>query len=105
MRQTQALRCFTFTPDRSAPADLGAAIALGTLHGKYTDLRAQMRFIHHQADEIRSYVAATGLNVAKCDSKGLSVYPRADSSLIEEVMENSRTLWGLALPYYLYVSP
>jgi hypothetical protein len=63
-----------------------------------------MRFLHSEAASIRAYVEAHELTVTKCDFERKSSSFLVDTNSIEELLSQSDTLWGSALPYYLYVS-
>jgi len=63
-----------------------------------------MRYIHQQIEEITAFVKATDLHVIKCSYKGSSSPEIVEPIAIEDMLTRSRTLWGLALPYYVIVS-
>ena len=63
-----------------------------------------MRYLHYEADGIREYVSSHGLAVMKFDFEGRSESTFEGADAIEEMLKRSETLWGTALPYYLYIS-
>ncbi len=63
-----------------------------------------MRFIHKSADEICEYVTDRELIVLRCANDGRSSEVVVLTSAIMEMLKQSETLWGLALPYYLSIS-
>ena len=60
-----------------------------------------MRYIHQQADDIIAYIKVAGLELAKCSNNGASAPELAELRSVEDMFARSRTLWGLALPYYI----
>jgi hypothetical protein len=63
-----------------------------------------MRFIHHSAADIREYVENNGLRVVKRSSDGKSPLEIATPRAIDGMLEQSHSLWGLALPCFMSVS-
>jgi len=86
------------------PAVIGEDIDRGTRRGASTKQGGQMRYLHHGAEEIRKFIESLGLAVTKCDYANPSPPIAADASAIEDMLKQSETLWGAALPYYLSVS-
>jgi hypothetical protein len=60
-----------------------------------------MRYIHQQADNISAYIQTAGLQLTKCSNNGASPPEIVELSSVDDMLARSRTLWGLALPYYL----
>jgi hypothetical protein len=65
---------------------------------------ATMRYLHYEAGGIREYRGSLGLTVTRCDFEGRLPSIPADAGAVSEMLERSETLWGTALPYYLYIS-
>jgi hypothetical protein len=63
-----------------------------------------MRYIHHAADDIREYIENNGLCVVKRRRDGRPPLEVATPSTIGDMLEQSHTLWGLALPNFVSVS-
>jgi hypothetical protein len=63
-----------------------------------------MRYIHHGADDIREYIKNNRLWVVKRNCDGKPPLEVATPSAIDEMLEKSHPLWGLALPYFISVS-
>jgi hypothetical protein len=63
-----------------------------------------MRCLHAEAAGIREYVSLLGLAVTRCDFERKYPPTLADADACGEMLERSETLWGTALPYYLYIS-
>ncbi len=61
-----------------------------------------MRYIHQSAAEIRGYIESHSLNVMKCNNDGSSSAVPTTSDAIEEMLEQSQSLWGLSLPYFIW---
>ncbi|SRR5258708_26753670 len=55
-----------------------------------------MRYIHQSAAEIRGYIESHSLNVMKCNNDGSSSAVPTTSDAIEEMLEQSQSLWGLS---------
>jgi hypothetical protein len=63
-----------------------------------------MRYIHHTADNIREYIENNNLGVVKRSCDGKPPLEIVAPSVIGDMLEQSHTLWGLALPYFVSVS-
>src|SRR5260370_37792041 len=63
-----------------------------------------MRYIHQSVVPIRSYIASRSLSVVKCNSDGSSSPIPITSDAIEEMLEQSQSLWGISLPHFICVS-
>ena len=63
-----------------------------------------MRFIHSQVGAIRRFIDSGGFHVFMCRNDSTEEPIKADSTLLDQMLRESRTLWGLALPHYAKVS-
>jgi hypothetical protein len=63
-----------------------------------------VRYLHYEADHICNYVRSRHLAITKCDFQKKLPPGEVSVAAIEEMVGRSETLWGSALPYYLYVS-
>jgi hypothetical protein len=63
-----------------------------------------MRHLHDEAAGILEYMSSHGLTVTRRDFQGRPGTTAETADAIEEMLKRSETLWGTALPYYLYIS-
>ncbi|HYD05104.1 MAG TPA: hypothetical protein VEC60_05240 [Reyranella sp.] len=63
-----------------------------------------MRYLHYDAARLCEYISVSGLLVAQCDFESKAPPNAVDVSAIQTMLKRSETLWGTALPYYLWIS-
>jgi len=63
-----------------------------------------VRYLHYEAERIRDHIQSQHLAVTRCDFQKKSAPIEVEPSAVAEMLEKSQTLWGTALPHYLYVS-
>jgi hypothetical protein len=63
-----------------------------------------MRYLHAEAAGIREYLDLHGLALTRCAVEAKFRSTPAATDACNEMLKRSETLWGAALPYYLYVS-
>lgn len=64
-----------------------------------------MRFLHNRTSGIMKFVSRNELCVLKCLYDGSKPPELESASMIEQMLITSDTLWGLALPWYITLSP
>ncbi len=63
-----------------------------------------MKHIHHTHSEIEDYIASNNLAVSQCSNDGLTPPALAPADEVKNMLKESDTLWGTALPTYLLIS-
>src|ERR1700760_2678646 len=84
-----------------------ASSAISNCCGRFwpTDgAREMVRYLHYEAERILDHIQSKQLAVTRCDFQKKSAPIEVAPSPVTEMLEKSQTLWGGALPHYLYVS-